>query len=76
VPKVGDEFSMIYIQDEDQNQNGSTYYLESTGYYELHLAKDHPMQVEKLSRFIVPGEIVRWANQNYSEWKKENQGTK
>jgi hypothetical protein len=76
VPKVGDKFSMIYIQDEDQNQNSSTYYLESTGYYELHLAKDHLMQVEKLSRFIVPGEIVRWANQNYSEWEKENQGTK
>ena len=76
MPKVGDAFSMIYIQDGDQNQNGSTYYLESTGYYELHLAKDHPIQLEKLSRFIVPGEIVRWANQNYSEWKKENQGTK
>jgi hypothetical protein len=76
MPKVGDAFSMIYIQDEDQNQNSSTYYLESTGYYELHLAKDQPLQVEKLSRFIIPGEIVRWANQNYSEWKKENQGTK
>jgi hypothetical protein len=76
MPKVGDEFSMIYIQDEDQSQNSSTYYLESTGYYVLHLAKDQPMQVGKLSRFIAPGEIVRWANQNYAEWKKENQGTK
>ena len=55
------------------NMDGErTLYLKTTGYYELQLPKDEPMQVELLT-FLqeTPGEILSYSYKEYLRWQKE-----
>lgn len=71
MPKTGDNFYAVFESKDNGNENLSSYYLSTTGYYKIHLAKNHPMELEKLSRLTKPGEIVRWSNEDFIKWKNE-----
>jgi hypothetical protein len=70
MPNVGDFLEATYNNDKDEISGGITFYLRSTGYYEIHLNKSVPIQFSTLSKFITePGYIVKYANQRYKEWQ-------
>jgi len=73
MPLVGDYFEAKYTEVENSSDVKTTYYLKSTGYYELHLNKSLPFQFMTLSKFITdPGFIIKYSNERYREWEKLN----
>jgi len=72
MPEVGDYFETSFADNNLDNKN-VTYYLKSTGYYEIHIDKTLPFRFTTLSSFIYnPGYIVKYANERYREWKQIN----
>ncbi len=73
MPKVGDYFEATYREAENNTDSKTTYYLKSSGYYEIHLDKSLPFQFITLNKFVLdPGFIVKYANERYREWEKLN----
>ncbi|HSL89006.1 MAG TPA: hypothetical protein VK870_06880, partial [Ignavibacteriaceae bacterium] len=70
MPAVGDYFEATYKAIENNSDRNATYYLKSSGYYEIHLNKSLPIQFMTLSKFITdPGFIIKYSNDRYSEWE-------
>jgi hypothetical protein len=73
MPIVGDYFEAIYLNNTNSSDVKTTYYLKSSGYYEIHLNKSLPIQFMTLSKFITdPGFIIKYSNERYREWEKQN----
>ena len=73
MPMVGDYFEAEYKEAESNSKFKTTYYLKSSGYYEIHLNKSLPFQFMTLSKFITePGFIIKYSNERYREWEKLN----
>jgi hypothetical protein len=69
MPEVGDYFLLEYNALPMVSDMERTYFLKTTGYYELHLPKDQPMQKELLQRIVgEPGEVVKYAMELYNQW--------
>jgi hypothetical protein len=69
MPEVGDYFLLEYDALPVVTGMARTYFLKTTGYYELHLQKDQPMQKELLQRIVSePGEVVKYAMELYNQW--------
>ncbi len=74
MPSVGDYFEATFSNlSNDSKKNSTSYYLKSNGYYQIHIDKTKPFQLNTLSRFVTdPGFIVRYSNEIYSDWEKQN----
>lgn len=72
MPNVGDQFYAVYKAAEEKDESLSSYFLRTTGYYEIHIDKEQPVQLNKLSSLTIPGEIVKWSNEDYLEWQNEH----
>lgn len=71
MPNVGDYFVAKFSDKENVVDSNTSFYLKSSGYYEIHLDKSLPIQMATLSKFILEqGFIIKYANQRYSEWEK------
>jgi len=69
MPEVGDYFLLEYDALPVVLDMERTYFLKTTGYYELHLPKDQPMKEELLQRIVSePGEVVKYAMELYNQW--------
>jgi len=69
MPEVGDYFLLEYNSLPEVSGMERTYFLRTTGYYELHLPKDKPMEKELLQRIVnEPGEVVKYAMELYNRW--------
>jgi len=69
MPEVGDYFLLEYDALPIVSDMERTYFLKTTGYYELHLPKDQPMKEELLQRIVSePGEVVKYAMELYNQW--------
>ena len=73
MPEVGDYLETTYSEAENKTDGKATYYLKSSGYYEIHLDKSLPFQFITLNKFITdPGFIVKYSNEKYREWERLN----
>ena len=73
MPKVGDYFEAVFDEAKKSTESKMTYYLKSSGYYELHLNKSLPMQFMTLNKFITERDaIVKYSNAKYRDWKRLN----
>ena len=73
MPMVGDYLEATYKEGESNSDFKTTYYLKSSGYYEIHLNKSLPIQFLTLSKFVTdPGFIIKYSNERYREWEKLN----
>ncbi len=73
MPQVGDCFEATFMEAGNITVGKTTYYLKSSGYYEIHLDKSLPLQFITLNKFITePGFIIKYANEKYREWNKSN----
>jgi hypothetical protein len=72
MPSVGDYF-IVEFEVPDINKNLTrTIFLKSTGYYEIHLPKDQPIQTQKLYEIgFLPGKIVEYSNDLYKSWSEK-----
>jgi len=50
MPSVGDYFIVEFEAPDIDKNLTRTIFLKSTGYYEIHLPKDQPMQTQKIVR--------------------------
>lgn len=73
MPTVGDYFEATFSSLSEESKKNTSYYLKSNGYYEIHVDKTKPFQLNTLTRFVTdPGFIVRYSNEIYSNWEKQN----
>jgi hypothetical protein len=73
MPNVGDYFEGVYSEVKNNDDSNITYYLKSSGYYELHLDKSVPIQFNILGKFLTDtGFIIQYSNDKYREWVKTN----
>jgi hypothetical protein len=71
MPKVGDYFLAEFDAPLKSDDTDRTVFLKSTGYYEIHLPKDQPIQTQTLYEIgFVPGKIVEYSLERYEEWAK------
>jgi len=69
MPEVDDYFLLEYDALPAVSRMERTYFLKTTGYYELHLPKDQPMKKKLLQRIVnEPGEVVKYAMKLYNQW--------
>jgi hypothetical protein len=73
MPSIGDYFIVEFeVPDIDKNLT-RTIFLKSTGYYEIHLPKDQPIQTQKLYEIgFLPGKIVEYSNDLYKGWSEKS----
>ena len=69
MPQVGDYFLAEFDALPEAEGLNRTIFLKTTGYYELHLPKDQPMQKQTLYDIVnIPGEVVKYAMRLYESW--------
>ncbi len=69
MPKVGDYFLAEFEAQPKVEGLDRTIFLKTTGYYELHLNKEKPMQKQTLYDIVnIPGEVVKYAMKLYDSW--------
>jgi hypothetical protein len=69
MPQVGDYFLAEFDAIPEAEGSDRTFFLKTTGYYELHLPKDQPMQTQTLYDIVnIPGEVVKYAMRLYETW--------
>jgi len=69
MPQVGDYFLAEFDALPEAEGSDRTFFLKTTGYYELHLPKDQPMQTQTLYDIVnIPGEVVKYAMRLYETW--------
>jgi hypothetical protein len=69
MPEVGDYFLAEFDALAPKDDKDRTYFLKSTGYYELHLTKDQPIQAQRLYDIInIRGKVVEYAMNLFNEW--------
>ncbi|MBT8386356.1 MAG: hypothetical protein KJO12_03000, partial [Ignavibacteria bacterium] len=69
MPKVGDYFLAEFDAVQEVEGLDRTIFLKTTGYYELHLNKEDPMQKQTLYDIVnIPGEVVKYAMRLYESW--------
>ena len=74
MPEVGDWASVSFLVPGQVDGTARSVYLETSGYYELHLPKDKPDQLARLySMALHPGEIVKIAMEEFRSWQSELQ---
>jgi hypothetical protein len=76
MPEVGDWGEVCFPVPVQREGMVRSVYLETTGYYELHLRKDLPNRMAQL--FYVwthPGEIVKTSLEEYRVWQAERQAS-
>ena len=73
MPVVGDYFEAKYADTKNNFDLKTSFYLKSSGYYEIHLNKSLPLQLVTLGKLITnPGFIIKYSNDRYREWEKLN----
>ena len=73
MPSVGDYFTVEFEAPSLDENLVRTIFLKSTGYYEIHLPKDKPIQSQKLLEIgLLPGKIVEYSNDLFKDWIKKN----
>ena len=73
MPLVGDYFIVEFEVPQLDENLVRTIFLKSTGYYEIHLPKDKPIQSQKLFEIgLLPGKIVEYSNDLYKNWYNNN----
>jgi len=74
MPEVGNSANVTFAAPPRTDGMVRVVYLETTGYYELHLTKDKPEQLARLYRIALhPGQIVRTAMEEFIAWQAEQQ---
>jgi len=69
MPKVGDYFLAEFDAPLKSDDSDRTVFLKSTGFYEIHLSKDKPIQSQSLYEIgFIPGKIVEYSLEKYEEW--------
>lgn len=73
MPLIGDYFIAEFEAPPLEKKLVRTIFLKSTGYYEIHLPKDQPIQSQKLYEIgFIPGKIVEYSNNRYKDWFNNN----
>ena len=73
MPLIGDYFIAEFEAPPLEKNLVRTIFLKSTGYYEIHLPKDQPIQSQKLYEIgFIPGKIVEYSNNRYKDWFNNN----
>jgi hypothetical protein len=74
MPEVGDWASVNFTVPPQVEGTVRGVYLETSGYYELHLPKDKPDQLARLySMSLYPGQIVKILMEEFRNWQAELQ---
>jgi len=69
MPKVGDYFVVEFDTPPKSEDRDRSVFLKSTGYYEIHVPKDKPIQSQTLYEIgFIPGKIVEYSLKQYEEW--------
>jgi hypothetical protein len=69
MPEVGDWFKAEFEAPDKQPEKRRTIFLETTGYYKLHIDKTKPAETELIKNLLAtPGEIVTYSIERYFEW--------
>ena len=69
MPEVGDYYLVEFDALPESGGMDRSYFLKTTGYYELHLNKDKPMQKELLYEIVNErGKVVEYAMKLYNQW--------
>ncbi len=76
MPEVGDWAAVSFSVPALSDGTARSVYLETTGYYELHLPKRKPDQLARLyDIWMNPGRIVKTAMEEFRTWQSELQAT-
>lgn len=76
MPEVGDQAWMSFRVPQQAEGTKRSVFLETNGYYELHLQKDLPDQMARLYYIGThPGQIVKTAMEEFRNWHAEQQAT-
>jgi hypothetical protein len=72
MPEVGDWAKVSFEVPLEPEGTVRSVYLETSGYYELHLAKDRPDQLARLYNiWMHPGQIVKTTMEEFRAWQSE-----
>lgn len=72
MPDVGNRANVTFPAPPLADRKVRTVFLETRGYYELHLTKDKPQQLARLySIALHPGQIVRTAMEEFRAWQAQ-----
>ncbi len=70
LPKVGDWAKVNFDAPPPEKGNERTVFLKTSGYYEIHIAKDQPEQTQLIRQLLTtPGLIVEYAMDEYLKWR-------
>jgi hypothetical protein len=77
MPEVGDWFKISYAAPPPVEGKKRTIFLKSSGYYEIHLDKTAPTQVDVLTaNAMMPGEVMKFSVRQYQKWLHATQAAK
>ena len=72
MPLVGDWFKAEFSAPPLQSDKERSIFLETNGYYELHIDKTKPEETALIKELLnTPGEIVTYSIEQYFEWCKQ-----
>ena len=72
LPKVGDWAKVHFNAPPLGNGSERTIFLKTTGYYEIHIAKDQPEKTQLIHQLLsTPGLILEYAMEEYLKWRME-----
>jgi hypothetical protein len=70
LPKVGDWAKVNFDAPPPEKGNERTVFLKTSGYYEIHIAKDQSEQTQLIRQLLTtPGLIVEYAMDEYLKWR-------
>jgi hypothetical protein len=72
LPKVGDWAKMSFDAPPQSEGTKRSIFLKTSGYYEIHLAKDQPEQTALIQKLLTtPGMIAEYSMQEYLKWRAQ-----
>lgn len=70
LPKAGDWAKVVFEAPAQPKGTKRTIFLETSGYYELHLDKNQPEQTELIQKLLAtPGAILEYSMNEYLKWR-------
>jgi len=77
MPNVGDWAKITFSVPTQEKGTSRSIFLKTTGYYELHLAKDRAEQTDFIERLMTtPGLVTEIAMKEYLIWRATQRATK
>lgn len=72
MPEIGDQVEIVFNAPPQPAGTRRTIFLNSAGYYDIHLDRDQPPQTDFITYLgMNPGAIVKYSTEKYLEWLSE-----